>query len=49
MKSEEMCPVLTASKTAVERECRRENCAWWVEDKQACAIKALATILGRKK
>lgn len=46
------CPIFLSS-DAFEKEegcvCRKENCAWWVEDKQSCAVKALATILGRKK
>lgn len=35
------CPLLLASPTfATDKgtECRKEHCAWWVEDKQKCAI-----------
>ena len=35
------CPLLLASDAISDpkgRICRRENCAWWVEDKQKCAI-----------
>ena len=34
-------PLLLASDAISDPEgwiCRRENCAWWVEDKQKCAI-----------
>ena len=35
------CPLLLASDTISDPKgwiCQRENCAWWVEDKQKCAI-----------
>jgi hypothetical protein len=35
------CPLLLASDAISAPKgwiCRRENCAWWVEDKQKCAI-----------
>lgn len=35
-----ICPLLTASALAgvTAISCQREKCAWWVEDKQKCAI-----------
>lgn len=36
-----ICPLFLASpafKTVKDCECRKEACAWWVEDKQKCAI-----------
>lgn len=49
--NEIICPMLTTN-TVVEESgsvkigtqpvyCIRENCAWWVEDKQKCAITAI--------
>ena len=39
-----ICPLFLAS-PAFEKikgcECRKEACAWWVEDKQKCAITAM--------
>lgn len=35
------CPLFVMSpafETMKGCECRKENCAWWVEDKQKCAI-----------
>lgn len=35
------CPLLFASNAISDPKrwvCRKENCAWWVEDKQKCAI-----------
>ena len=35
------CPLFLSSQAITNPEgwyCRRENCAWWVEDKQKCAI-----------
>ena len=37
------CPLLLASDAISDPKgwiCRRENCAWWVEDKQKCAVAA---------
>lgn len=36
-----LCPLFVASpafETIIGCECRKEDCAWWVEDKQKCAI-----------
>ena len=35
------CSLLLASQAITNPEgwvCRKDNCAWWVEDKQKCAI-----------
>lgn len=35
------CPLFLSSQAITNLEnwyCRKENCAWWVEDKQKCAI-----------
>lgn len=39
-----ICPLPLASPAVETLEgcvCRKENCAWWVEDKQKCAITAI--------
>lgn len=39
-----ICPLFLASpsfETVVGCECCKEKCAWWVEDKQKCAITAM--------
>lgn len=39
-----ICPLFLASPafgTYKGCECRKEKCAWWVEDKQKCAITAM--------
>lgn len=36
-----LCPLFVASpafEAIIGCECRKEDCAWWVEDKQKCAI-----------
>lgn len=41
MNENKICPLFLASpafETAKGCECRKEKCAWWVEDKQKCAI-----------
>lgn len=41
MNENKICPLFFASpefETEESCECRKENCAWWVEDKQKCAI-----------
>lgn len=35
------CPLFLSSQAVTNPNgwyCRKENCAWWVEDKQKCAI-----------
>ncbi|MBA7559920.1 hypothetical protein ES708_01538 [subsurface metagenome] len=29
-----------------EDECKREDCAWWVEASQSCAMEAIPRIIG---
>lgn len=44
MNENKICPLLFASPefvTTKSCECRKEECAWWVEDKQKCAITAM--------
>lgn len=44
-----LCPLYIASpvfETVAGCECQQEKCAWWVEDKQKCAITAIG---GEKK
>lgn len=45
-----MCPLLTSvapgMRGGVATACQKEKCAWWIEDKQKCAI---AVIGGSKK
>lgn len=42
---ETICPLLTTNTVIGENGqvsiCVEEQCAWWIEDKQKCAIKAL--------
>ena len=48
----EICPLLTGNTVIVEGEkasigtqpcyCLHEGCAWWIEDKQKCAIAVIA-------
>ena len=35
-----MCPLLTATTkgSILVTVCQHEECAWWIEDKQKCAI-----------
>lgn len=50
---ETICPLLTTNTVIVENAqtsigtqpviCVEEQCAWWIEDKQKCAIKALGS------
>lgn len=43
MNENKICPLFMASPdfmTTESCECRKEECAWWVEDKQKCAITA---------
>lgn len=38
------CPLLLACDSITNPKgwvCRKEECAWWVEDKQKCAITAI--------
>lgn len=52
-RNEEICPLLTTN-TVVQDDtvkigtqpviCIREGCAWWIEDKQKCAIAALGSM-----
>lgn len=55
MVKENICPLLTTN-TVVSEDCKvkigtqpvfcvREQCAWWLEDKQKCAI----AVLGGKR
>ena len=44
MNENKICPLFLASpafETVIGCECRKEKCAWWVEDKQKCAITAM--------
>ena len=44
MNENKICPSFLASpafETIKSCECRKEACAWWVEDKQKCAITAM--------
>lgn len=44
MNENKFCPLFLASPefdTIRGCECRKEECAWWVEDKQKCAIAAI--------
>lgn len=50
MKNNSICPLLTANETIKGNDpqfvpCLKERCAWWVEDKQKCAM----TAIGGKK
>lgn len=55
MANETICPLLTTNTVVGEDNnikigtqpvyCVREQCAWWLEDKQKCAI----TVLGGKR
>lgn len=55
MKQEMICPLLTTNTVVDENNtvkigtqpvlCVHEQCAWWIEDKQKCAI----TVMGGKK
>ena len=39
-----ICPLFLASlafKTEKGCKCRKEKCAWWIEDKQKCAVTAM--------
>lgn len=50
--SEHICPLLTTNTVVAENHnvrigtqpviCVNEQCSWWLEDKQKCAIKFLA-------
>ena len=43
-KNGKICPLLFASpdfETVQGCVCRKEDCAWWVEDKQKCAVAAI--------
>lgn len=31
-----ICPILCLTKS--DDRCQKEKCAWWIEDKQKCAI-----------
>lgn len=47
-KNEKLCPVLTLNTfvgTSDAIRCSKEKCAWWIEDKQKCAI----AVIGGKK
>ena len=45
-----ICPLLTSvapgMRGGVAKACQKEKCAWWIEDKQKCAI---AVMGGSKK
>lgn len=44
MNENKFCPLFLASnafQTIRGCACRKEQCAWWVEDKQKCAITAM--------
>lgn len=47
--NEKICPLLTTNTVDVKIGtqpviCIREECAWWIEDKQKCAIAALGSV-----
>lgn len=50
MNNEIKCP-MTFGDPCGDREegCRRERCAWWLEDKQRCAVAEIGLKVGAKK
>lgn len=38
-----ICPLLTTTKMGgtIVTACQEEKCAWWIEDKQKCAMKVM--------
>lgn len=44
MNLDKICPVFNIFKSDFyECKCTQEKCAWWIENKQKCAIAVLAT------
>lgn len=44
MDNDKICPLIQESKYIRDLEdfmCKREDCAWWIEDKQKCAVAVL--------
>lgn len=37
-KEKPICPILTIPNNPAIVHCQYERCAWWIEDKQKCAI-----------
>lgn len=58
MKQEMICPLLTTNTVVDENNtvkigtqpvlCVHEQCAWWIEDKQKCAITAIGEVKIKK-
>lgn len=48
MNKEKLCPIFSVADAIAgceeDCECQKEKCAWWIEDKQKCAI----TVTGSK-
>lgn len=46
-----ICPLLTSTAMGgtLATACQKEKCAWWVEDKQKCAIAAIGGERNRGK
>lgn len=40
-----VCPLTSIGQEFLFQNCIKEECAWWIEDKQKCAI----AVLGAKK
>lgn len=50
MNNSAICPLLSAREgqnPLSAFKCVRESCAWWIEDKQKCAVTAIGSVKTR--